>query len=201
MTTENDGRETSPLPDAGEGAVRELHAGSGGAAQAPQRGDQGLQVPEALASDERAAPAPVTAPRVRAPGAGGFQVATSEGKGTPWWRLVGGNGEVLGHSEVYDSISNARRGVEAAERTVIQNAHRAGRTLYDVLREMDTQDALIEQGIPTPADEDYCGIPASLAEDLAGLTRDQLVAVAALAVLWADLPADDREAAQGGVSS
>lgn len=81
------------------------------------------------------------APRVRADGPGGFHVATAEGKGTPWWRLVGDNGEILGHSEVYASIANAHRGADTAERTVIVNAHRAGPALWDVLREMDAQDA------------------------------------------------------------
>lgn len=97
------------------------------------------------------------APRIRATGRAGFDVrpascaAPSSGSvvgfeddarpQAAWWSLVGGNGEVLGHSEVYHSPGNAARGVDDAERVVITAAHRSGRALYDVLREMDAQDA------------------------------------------------------------
>lgn len=98
-----------------------------------------------MTTDQTTTEDDVAAPRVRADGPGGFKVATATGHGHPWWRLVGDNGEVLGHSETYHSLSNARRGVDTAERTVITNAHPAGGVLYEVLREMDEQERDVQE--------------------------------------------------------
>lgn len=125
----------------------------------------------------------IPAPRVRAEGPGGFEVATSSGKRTPWWRLTGTNGEVLGHSEVYASLANAARGADAAERTVIVKAHQTGPVLWEVLRELDVLTA-----IDTDPDRPNVRAAHHFLDD------DELAAVLELVSAGAPTPAELRAA-------
>jgi uncharacterized protein YegP (UPF0339 family) len=43
-------------------------------------------------------------------------VHPGNGEGYFWWRLVGGNGEVMGQSESYTTHADAVRGAKAARR-------------------------------------------------------------------------------------
>lgn len=128
-----------------------------------------------------------TPPRVRRPGPGGFHVATPGGKGTPWWRLVGDNGEILGHSEVYASIANAARGADDAERTAIRNAHPAGPQMYDALLVLDELSAEPD-ALPSLAQVFGGQVARALRADPAHTTT-RLVQLAALALAHAHVNA------------
>lgn len=151
------------------------------------------------------------APRVRASGPGGFEVATRRETGTPWWRLKGVNGEILGHSQTYASLSNAARGVDDAERMVIQQSHEYGPVLWDVLRELDILVALEDdpdnpallgpKPYVFPTYEDLRAVLAIACEGVPlARRREALVSMAAclvLSVVAHDETADGDAAADG----